>query len=145
MSLILCEVGRLDDAREHFELVMSGELEYRTPDYAALVIPVYASIACVRLGDTSAARTLSEILEPHSHELVSKGTSWFGATTHYLGMLAATRGRFDEADAHFAEAERTYLSLGAEPWLARLGQDRAAALRSNGHDRAVAAIERARP
>ena len=118
MSLLLCEVGRLDDAREHFDLVLRGDLPQRMPDYAALLIPVYASVACARLGDASAAARLSEVLEPHSHELISTGTSWFGAVTHYLGLLAATRGRFDEA-------ERRYASLDAKPWLARLRHDRA--------------------
>jgi len=124
MCVILCESGRLDDARGHYELLMSSGLRRLTPDYTALVIPVYASVACARLGDTRRARRLSEILEPHSHRLVTTGASWFGVTTHYLGLLAATLGRLDDAHAHYASAERTYTSLGAEPWLARLRDDR---------------------
>jgi hypothetical protein len=54
--------------------------------------------------------------------------SWWGPTTHYLALLAATLDRLDEADAHFAAAERTYTSLGANPWLARLHSDRVAML-----------------
>jgi hypothetical protein len=127
MSVILSEVGRLDDARGHFEALMSGPLKDElTPDYTALVIPVYASIACASLADTERALQLVEILEPHSHRLVTTGASWFGATTHYLGLLAATLGRADEAEERFAAAERTYAALSAEPWLARLAADRAA-------------------
>ena len=59
-----------------------------------------------------------------------------GATTHYLGLLAATLSRADEADAQFAAAEQSYTSLGATPWLARLYSDWAATLltRRRGND-----------
>jgi hypothetical protein len=121
-SATLCEVGRLDDARPHFELLMSSGLN-DLPDYAALAIPACASIACARLGDTRSAKRLHAILEPHSHRLVTSVASWAGATTHYLALLAATLDRPDEADAHFAAAEHTYASLAAKPWLARLHSD----------------------
>jgi hypothetical protein len=128
MSVVLCEVGRLADARRHFELLMSSGLDDLPPDYMSLLIPVYASVACVRLGDARMARRLYEILEPYSERLVTTGASWFGATTHYLGLLAAFLGRHDEAEARFAAAERTYASLDAKPWLKRLRSDRDTAL-----------------
>jgi DNA-binding SARP family transcriptional activator len=128
ISAVLCEVGRLDDARPHFDLVMSRGLGDLRHDYTALAIPAYASIACVRLDDTLNAQRLHTILEPHRHRLVNTRASWLGATTHYLALLAATLERPDEADAHFAAAERTYTSLDARPWLARLHSDRNATL-----------------
>jgi hypothetical protein len=133
MSAILCEVGRLDDARCHFELLMSNALDELPHDFTALAIPVYASVACARLRDRRSAARLHAILEPHSHRLVSSGPSWWGATTHYLGLLAATLGRPDEAEARFATAERTYASLDATPWLARLHSDWSAALPGGIH------------
>jgi DNA-binding SARP family transcriptional activator len=143
MSLILCEVGRLDDARRHFELLMSGGLDDLPPDYMALLIPVYASVTCARLGDTRRAERLYEILEPQSDHLVTTGASWFGATTHYLGLLAATLERPDEADAWFTVAERTYASLDAKPWLARLRSDWSAAVPRRDHGRAPPLVEHA--
>jgi hypothetical protein len=127
MSLILSEVGRLDDARQHFELLMSSGLDDLPPNYMALLIPVYASVACARLRDTARAEALHAILEPESDRLVNTGAAWFGSTSHYLGLLAATLGRADEAEERFAAAERTYELLRAEPWLARLRRDRMAA------------------
>jgi DNA-binding SARP family transcriptional activator len=124
VSAVLCEVGRLDDARAHLDLLMSSELDDLSHDYTALAIPAYASIACARLGDTHNARRLHAILEPYSTRLVNTGASWFGATTHYLALLAVTLGRPGEADAHFTAAERTYTALDAKPWLARLHHDR---------------------
>jgi hypothetical protein len=110
------------------------------------VIPVYASVACARLGDTRRAERLHQILEPERERLVTTGASWFGATTHYLGLLAATLGRSDEADAHFSAAEATYAALDAEPWLTRLHSDWPAAVpgapRRSGPEAATALMER---
>ncbi|MDX6718695.1 MAG: hypothetical protein QOJ63_949, partial [Solirubrobacteraceae bacterium] len=146
MSLVLCEVGRVDDARRHFEVLMS-ELDPLPHNYLALAIPAYASVACARLGDKRSAIRLYAILEPHSHRFVTRGSGWLGAATHYLGLLAATLDRLDEADARFAAAEQSYIALGAEPWLARLRSDWAAALltRRRGSDerRAEQLLERA--
>jgi tetratricopeptide (TPR) repeat protein len=128
MSAILSEVGRLEDARGHFEFVMRDGLDDLPPDYTALTIPVYASVACARLQDTRRALRLYEILEPERERHVTTGAAWFGTTAHYLGLLAATLDRPDEAQEHFAAAQRTYESLDARPWLARLSKDRAAAL-----------------
>jgi hypothetical protein len=127
LSAVLCEVGRLEDARPHFELIMS-KLDELPHDYTVLSIPAHASIACARLGDKRSAKRLHAMLTPHRHRLVTTVASWWGPTTHYLALLAATLGRADEADAHFAAAERTYTSLGARPWLVRLHSDRDATL-----------------
>jgi DNA-binding SARP family transcriptional activator len=132
MSVVLCETGRLEEARAHFELLMSAGLDDLPQDYAGLVIPANASLACARLADKHSAGLLHAILEPHSDRFVNTGASWSGATTHYLGLLAATLDRLDEADARFAAAERSYLALDAQPWLARLRSDWAAALLSRG-------------
>jgi hypothetical protein len=146
-SLILCEVGRLDEARGHFEQVMSSGLDELPHDYSALAIPAQASVVCARLGDKGSAEQLYAILEPHSHRLVSGGVSWFGATTHYLGLLAATLDRHDEADARFGATERTYATLDAKPWLGRLYSDWAGTLltggRGEGDRRAEQLLKRA--
>jgi tetratricopeptide (TPR) repeat protein len=146
ISVILCEVGRLDDARRHFSALMS-HLDELAHDYMALVIAAQASIACARLGDKHSARRLHAILEPHSHRLVGGGSVWWGATTHYLGLLATTLDQYDDADARFDAAERSYITLDAKPWLARLHRDWAAALltrgRSDDNRRAQQLLERA--
>jgi DNA-binding SARP family transcriptional activator len=145
MSMVLSEVDRLDDARAFFELLMSHDLDHLPPDYTAFLIPVYASIACTRLGDVRSAERLHAMLEPHSERLVTTGASWFGAVNHHLGLLAATLGRPDEADARFADAAQTYESLDAQPWLVRLRHDRTATLlaRRRGTYRSAQLAERA--
>jgi hypothetical protein len=145
MSTALCEVGRPDDARRHFELLMSTFFDEHLHDYMALAIPALASVACAQLGDTRSANRLHAILEPHDHELIGAGPCWLGATPHYLGLLAAALQRPDEADARFAAAEGSYVALDAKPWLARLHNDWGATLLRRGHDhrRAEQLLERA--
>jgi DNA-binding SARP family transcriptional activator len=128
ISVVLCDAGRPDEARAYFDTLMGSGLEDLPRDYTLLAIPALASVACARLGDTAAAARLDAILEPHAQRFVNTGTSWFGATTHHLALLAAVRGEREEAHARFAAAERAYRRLGATPWLARVRRDRQAAL-----------------
>lgn len=112
-----------------------NELVELPQDYTALAIPAFASVACTRLRDADGAARLHALLAHHSHRLVNTGASWFGAVAHHLANLAATLDRLDEAGARFFAAEQAYRSLGAKPWLARLRDDRAAAL-GTAHSRA---------
>ena len=41
-----------------------------------------------------------------------------GSASHYLGMLAATMERWDDAEQHFQEALAMNARIGARPWLA---------------------------
>ena len=125
-----CEVGRLDDARPRFEALMRHGLADLPHDWAALAIPALASVACAHLGDRSRAESLYGMLEPFAGQFVDTGPSWFGATTHHLALLAATLGRRELAEAHFADAIERYGALGAGAWLRRARLDRVRALGS---------------
>jgi hypothetical protein len=59
------------------------------------------------------------MLEPHASQFVDTGPSWFGATNHYLALLASTLDRPDEADARFADAASAYERLA---WIAGGGR-----------------------
>jgi hypothetical protein len=52
--------------------------------------------------------------------------AWWGPVAYYLGLLAETRERHDEAAVHFARAASLSESVGAPTWLrnAELGQAR---------------------
>jgi hypothetical protein len=128
LSAALGELGRLDEARAQFDALMGDELTGLSPDYTRLAILALASVACAHLEDAERADLLYQLLEPHSERFVNGGASWFGAVAHYLGLLAAVMGRAGEAHGHLESAERSYVALGAAPWLTRLGSDRGARL-----------------
>lgn len=122
VSATLCEIGRIDDGRRHFEMLM-GEIADLPFDYSTVAILAHASIACRHLGDARRAKQLYALLEPYGEQFVSTGASWFGAVAHHLALLCSTVGRSDDADAHFATAERAYEELGASAWLTRCRLD----------------------
>jgi tetratricopeptide (TPR) repeat protein len=130
VSVICCEVGRIDHGRRHFAVLME-ELSDPPNDFSTLPILAYAAVACAHLRDARRAERLYALLEPFGEQFVETGASWFGAVSHYLALLLATMGRLDDADAHFAATERAYERLGADAWLARCRVDRAAARRAS--------------
>jgi tetratricopeptide (TPR) repeat protein len=109
--------------------------------YAAdISIQALFAIAVVAAGDQVRAARLYERIGPHADELMSAGMSgysFFGVGSHYLGLLAACLGRWDEADAHFGAALPVLLGMGARPLAARLRYDwaRASLARGRNEDR----------
>ena len=61
------------------------------------------------------------LLRPHAGRAVSigPGVICLGSAARYLGLLAATLGRFDAAEAFFEEALKQNTAMGARPPLAR--------------------------
>jgi hypothetical protein len=106
--------------------------------YAAdISIQALFSIAVAAAGDEARAARLYERIRPRAGELMSAGMSgycFFGVTGHYAGMLAACLGRWDEADALFAEAPAPLDRMGARPLAARVRYDPARALLARGRD-----------
>jgi DNA-binding CsgD family transcriptional regulator len=81
---------------------------------------VYLVEVCVFLGDTARATTLYRLLLPYDgHNLVAgPHVACYGAASRYLGMLAATLSRWEDAQRHFEEALAMNTRMGAKPWLA---------------------------
>jgi hypothetical protein len=42
----------------------------------------------------------------------------YGSVAYYLGLLASTMGRYDDADTHFSAAAGRHDNIGAVYWLA---------------------------
>jgi hypothetical protein len=59
-------------------------------------------------------------------------TVCYGAASRYLGMLAATLGEFDRAEAHFEHALDMNARIGARPWLGHTKAEYALLLRRRG-------------
>ncbi|MCU1491965.1 MAG: transcriptional regulator, LuxR family [Acidimicrobiaceae bacterium] len=117
-ALAFCELGRHHKARAVFERIPLGD-----PALSSNLLWLYGMTltaeACAGLGDVGRAAVLWERLAPY-HELVAStvgGAS--GAVPHYLGLLAITLGRFDEAEVRFAAAATVHERLSAPTLLAR--------------------------
>jgi DNA-binding SARP family transcriptional activator/tetratricopeptide (TPR) repeat protein len=89
--------------------------------------------ACALLGDRSGAAMLGELLLPYEGcHLTAGAMVYLGAGDHHLGILAATAGRFDDAERHLLAALAAHRRLGAPPWVALTTQVYAGMLRGRG-------------
>jgi hypothetical protein len=84
------------------------------------------------------------MLLPHAESIMTSGMSgysWMGPGTCFLGLLAAFLARWDEADAHFADATARLAALGARPILAQTRYQWARAfLARGGHEERARAL-----
>jgi tetratricopeptide (TPR) repeat protein len=119
-AALLVETDRLVEARQVFdELADSG---FAVPfDFVWLRFATDLASVCARLGDQEGASVIHGMLEPYADRLASiiLGSVVTGSVSFYLGLLSATMGRFEEAEARFAAAEAVHARIGAPAWLAR--------------------------
>jgi tetratricopeptide (TPR) repeat protein len=129
---MLCELGRDDEARRELAL-LPAQLP-AGDDWVAAVL-MLAEI-CWRLQEPERASGLYSALVPYADEVavVSFSVLCRGATDRYLGLLAATAGRYADAETHFDAAQRLHAGLESALWTARTEVDRAA-VRSAAGDR----------
>ena len=100
----LAEAGRHDEARAIVERLRAPQAFAGVPhDHHRPVTLCYLARACGLLGDADIAAELYDALRPF-RLLVNGLTIWCGPPTHDLGILATTLRRYDDADAHFADA-----------------------------------------
>jgi DNA-binding CsgD family transcriptional regulator len=66
------------------------------------------------------AAILYQLLLPYAGRTVVIGnaTACYGAASRYLGMLATTMERWEDAERHFTDALTMNARMGARPWLA---------------------------
>ncbi len=116
---IAAELGR-DDAAELLAATPSDLREVRR-DWLWTGTMCVLGETVARLSDTTRAAALYSLLLPHAnlHAVEGGATTYNGAVTHTLGLLAATLGRLEEAVGHFAQARAMHTRIGAHPWRAR--------------------------
>jgi hypothetical protein len=75
---------------------------------------------CAFLGDQVRAAVLYDHLSPFNGRNVVIGYEviWYGALSRYLGMLATTLERWENAIRHFEDALATNARMEAWPWVA---------------------------
>jgi tetratricopeptide (TPR) repeat protein len=115
------DVGNLEDAKEHFEILARDGFAHVPHDQTWPVSLGLLSEVCAVLGDCCRAEILYDLFRPHTGHLalVVGGSITVGAVDRYLGMLAATIGRERDAEAHYEAALRFEEALPSRPNLAR--------------------------
>jgi predicted Zn-dependent protease len=132
LAAVLCDTGRMDDARREFDDLMR-DLAGIPRDYTWMgSLPLLAEV-CAHLDDADAAPVLYDELLPHSgHIVVAANVVSVGAAVdRYLGMLAAVLGEGDTATSHYraaldleARLPAPNAALRTQAWLDRLTHGR---------------------
>ncbi len=131
VALLHAELGQFDQARLAYEPLLGQLTELRQEPYWLRTVS-QAAYACHQLGDRSGAGVLLHLLTPFEDQMVCTGLSWGGSVSYYAGLLAATLGHLDRADASLAKAEMAHAAIPAPAWLARTRLARAAVLLERG-------------
>jgi hypothetical protein len=118
LALAYCETGRHDEARVVFQPLVEP-LCAAPVDAGWFEAMAIGSMVCAHLHMDSLAGRLADLLTPHTGQVVGGGSYWVRSVDHCIGLLQATVGRFDDADAHFAAAAAIEERIGAPAWLAR--------------------------
>ncbi|MGH2587500.1 MAG: LuxR C-terminal-related transcriptional regulator, partial [Dehalococcoidia bacterium] len=106
LANLYAQTGRTVEAQREIDALAADGFEAVGRSLPALGIMALLTEAIAALGDARAAVILYPRLEPYAgHYIVNAAApNFYGAAAHYLGMLAATMSRWDDAIAHFESA-----------------------------------------
>jgi tetratricopeptide (TPR) repeat protein len=138
LALIFAELGQFDDARTELDRLALDEFAILPRDSLWQTSLAYLAEVCDYLQDTARAATLYRLLLPYAGHTVVVGNIvvCLGATSRFLGQLAALQGDWDAAERHFVHALELNARMDAAPWLAhtRYQYARMLKLRGQGDD-----------
>jgi tetratricopeptide (TPR) repeat protein len=142
LAQVFSELGREPEARDQFEHLAAANFDNLSTTDSVAAMAALAE-TCAFLGDAARAAMLYDRLAPYDgrNVIVGPAIGSFGPVSRFLGLLAATMRRWDEAEAHFAAALDLAVRMAAPPFIARILHDHAAMLVACGRP---ADLERAR-
>ncbi|MGH9042381.1 MAG: ATP-binding protein [Acidimicrobiia bacterium] len=132
LAVVHCESDRLDEARAMLEWLGRDGFSVLPVEPTWLFALTASSVAAVRLDDRAKAAALFDLLSPYAEQSAALTAAYGGSVAYYLGVLATTLARFDEAETHFATAEAAHTRMTAPAWLARTHLERARMLLRRG-------------
>jgi len=120
LAAIYSSEDRQDDARTAFDELVDRGFDHLPSDANLPMTLSLLADACWFLGDAARAPELYDMFSPHEGECVIIGwaNTASAAVSRSLALLAATMGRWENAERHFEDAIRTNAQLGDKPWLA---------------------------
>jgi hypothetical protein len=123
--------GDEERARELCAELMAGDLARVPRNIYWLSTVAFLSEACAALPDHPGLGLLKAELARHAMRTVQiSSAACLGSAAHFLGILAAADGRYDDADRHFTTAADRNRALGALTALARTEHEHGATLQA---------------
>jgi len=135
-SVLYCDLGEHDRAREVFQSAMTTDLSLFPQNRFWTVTVVMLAEACARLGERESAEKLYELLAPYGEYcgVLSFAEVCTGSNARSLGLLATTLERWDDAERHFEDALTMNERMTSPPLVARTKVDYAKMLLGRGED-----------
>src|SRR5688500_18170028 len=118
LALMYTELGQMNKARTVFEELAVNEFRDIQQDGVWAASITFLVEVCAALRDRDRAVNLYRLLSPYAGYAVVSSEWAFGAASRFLGQLAATMGRWQEAESHFGQALAMNAQMRAKPWLA---------------------------
>ena len=118
LAMACIEVGHIDEAHQRVEAFADRHFELQMSAVWVTGMIFYADVV-IELGDPAFAGPLFERLAPWAGQWSNSGATAENPISHYLGGLAEVLGRYDEAEAYFAQSVRMCERLGARFFLAQ--------------------------
>ena len=134
LALFMAEAGLHDRAQRYLDRVAESDDAELTRNVDGRSAAALAAEACALLGDARLSRRLYELLLPRDGLCIlgGRGVYFRAATARYLGLLAATLDRKEDAVRHLEDALETNTRAQAPPWIARTLLELARALLARG-------------
>jgi class 3 adenylate cyclase/tetratricopeptide (TPR) repeat protein len=148
LAHLLCELGKLDEAAAHVDVLAADDYAAIPDDVARLYTLCGTAEAVCALNDTARAAQLVEMLRPYAGRGALLGiAAYHGVADRYLGLLEIVLGRLEDAVVDLETALALHERMGARPWAARTRYDLARALvarsRPGDRERAVGLLNQA--
>jgi DNA-binding SARP family transcriptional activator len=132
LAWLYAEVGRTDPARAIAAYALAELRAGPTRTRSWRTKATGLARTAVVLGDRDLADALYRQLLPYRDQHLLEATGYQGAASYHLGQLAATLGRWNEAERHLLASVEDHRRLGAAPWLALSRHSLAGLLRARG-------------
>jgi class 3 adenylate cyclase/tetratricopeptide (TPR) repeat protein len=120
LAFLYAELGGEPEARDAYGQLAINQFAGLPTHRSRSLCLVFLSQVCASLHDLSGAAILYDFLLPYSGLNIACGDLiCCGSGAYFLGLLAATMCRYEEAQAHFEQALQFDTRMGAWPFVAR--------------------------
>jgi tetratricopeptide (TPR) repeat protein len=114
------QLGNRVEAEQIFRRLARDDFAELRRDSLLLIACCFLAETCSFVGDRARAGWLYRTLEPYAGQWVTwTDVLTLGPIAHFLGLLARTMGRIDDAGRHFENAIASAMRASAPPYLAR--------------------------
>lgn len=128
-ALVHAEQGESHACRRAVEALFADGAEGPRSSANEVVLALLAE-ACAWLADGTRAAVLYDLLVPYADRAITVDSSFvvLGSGSRFLGLLATTMGRYDDAERHFEDTLAMNQRMGARALVARTQHNYAAML-----------------